>query len=101
MLTDAALAKIQDLTTTLTPLQRAWLSGFLWGQVENTVPLVQASPQQGVESVEQAQDPATVAPQPSTDPIKVEPFKVTLLSASQTGNAKALAKQLLRLHIKF
>ncbi len=94
MLTDAALAKIQDLTTTLTPLQRAWLSGFLWGQVENTVPLVQASPQQGVESVEQAQDPATVAPQPSTDPIKVEPFKVTLLSASQTGNAKALAKQL-------
>jgi len=65
------LARLQAATGDLSPLQMAWLSGYFWGQLNQTVPAG-----------------ATIAPPPSRSQA------ITLLSASQTGNARRLAEQL-------
>jgi sulfite reductase (NADPH) flavoprotein alpha-component len=65
------LARLQAATGDLSPLQMAWLSGYFWGQLNQTVPAG-----------------ATIAPPPARSQA------ITLLSASQTGNARRLAEQL-------
>lgn len=65
------LARLQAATTDLSPTQLAWVSGYFWGMLN--------------------QHPgATVATAPAT----VEAPAITLLSASQTGNARRVAEQL-------
>ncbi|TKI08832.1 NADPH-dependent assimilatory sulfite reductase flavoprotein subunit [Martelella alba] len=66
----AQLARLQAATGDLSPLQMAWLSGYFWGQI---------------------QQPAVV--QPAAAP-PAEAQRITLISASQTGNARRLAEQL-------
>ncbi|MEA9392780.1 NADPH-dependent assimilatory sulfite reductase flavoprotein subunit [Acerihabitans sp. TG2] len=66
------LARLQAVTGDLSPLQLAWVSGYFWGQVN---PVAAAS---GI----------TATTQPAKAPA------ITLLSASQTGNARRLAEQL-------
>ena len=67
------LARLQAATTDYSPTQLAWLSGYFWGRVEQT-------PGNAVAS----------APAPAA----AEAPAITLLSASQTGNARRLAEQL-------
>jgi sulfite reductase (NADPH) flavoprotein alpha-component len=66
------LARLQAATGDFSPLQLAWVSGYFWGQVN---PVTAAS---GI----------TATAQPAKAPA------ITLLSASQTGNARRLAEQL-------
>ncbi|CNC65610.1 NADPH-dependent assimilatory sulfite reductase flavoprotein subunit [Yersinia pseudotuberculosis] len=65
------LARLQAAVGEFSPTQMAWLSGYFWGMV-NQQPGAVASP-------------VVAAPPPVT---------VTLISASQTGNARRLAEQL-------
>ncbi|MEN5018152.1 NADPH-dependent assimilatory sulfite reductase flavoprotein subunit [Erwinia sp. Eh17-17] len=65
------LARLQAATGDYTPTQLAWLSGYFWGMV-NQAP------------------GAAVASAPAA----VEVPTVTILSASQTGNARRLSEQL-------
>lgn len=65
------LARLQTAVGDLSPTQMAWLSGYFWGMV-NQQPGTVASP-------------AAIAPPAVT---------ITLISASQTGNARHLAEQL-------
>ncbi|MDZ7277529.1 NADPH-dependent assimilatory sulfite reductase flavoprotein subunit [Pantoea eucrina] len=64
------LARLQAATTDFNPTQLAWLSGYFWGMV-NQAPGAVAS-----------------APTPAAQP------GITLISASQTGNARRVAEQL-------
>ncbi|NUU67146.1 NADPH-dependent assimilatory sulfite reductase flavoprotein subunit [Enterobacteriaceae bacterium BIT-l23] len=68
--TPEQLARLQAATTDFTPTQLAWLSGYFWGMV-NQQPGVAAG--------------AVPAP---------EAAAITLISASQTGNARRVAEQL-------
>lgn len=65
------LARLQTATHDLTPTQLAWLSGYFWG-ISNNPPGVSA----------QAAAPVAQAP------------AITLISASQTGNARRVAEAL-------
>ena len=65
------LARLQAATTEFNTTQLAWLSGYFWGMVNQT--------------------PGAVAA-PAAPP--AETPGVTLISASQTGNARRLAEQL-------
>ncbi|MFG1173556.1 NADPH-dependent assimilatory sulfite reductase flavoprotein subunit [Erwiniaceae bacterium CAU 1747] len=65
------LARLQAATGDYTPTQLAWLSGYFWGMVNQ-------APGAGV----------AAAPAPAEVP------GITILSASQTGNARRLAEQL-------
>ncbi|MDB2182874.1 NADPH-dependent assimilatory sulfite reductase flavoprotein subunit [Citrobacter farmeri] len=70
-LTPEQLARLQAATTDLTPTQLAWVSGYFWGTLNQ-------------------QPGATVAtPTPVT-----EMPGITLISASQTGNARRVAEAL-------
>ncbi len=71
-LTAEQLARLQEVTQSFSPTQLAWLSGYFWGQI-------------GGQPV--AQSP-TVAPQVVSAPA------ITLISASQTGNARRVAEAL-------
>ncbi|HAU8262977.1 TPA: NADPH-dependent assimilatory sulfite reductase flavoprotein subunit [Kluyvera intermedia] len=66
------LARLQAATTDLTPTQLAWVSGYFWGVLN----------QQPGAAVATATPAATEAP------------TITLLSASQTGNARRVAEAL-------
>jgi sulfite reductase (NADPH) flavoprotein alpha-component len=66
------LARLQAATTDLTPTQLAWVSGYFWGVLN----------QQPGAAV------ATAAPAATETPT------ITLLSASQTGNARRVAEAL-------
>ncbi|AUV03834.1 NADPH-dependent assimilatory sulfite reductase flavoprotein subunit [Phytobacter ursingii] len=66
------LARLQAVTTDLTPTQLAWVSGYFWGVLN----------QQPGAAVATATPAATEAP------------TITLLSASQTGNARRVAEAL-------
>ena len=66
------LARLQAVTTDLTPTQLAWVSGYFWGVLN----------QQPGAAV------ATAAPAATETPT------ITLLSASQTGNARRVAEAL-------
>ncbi|AHM75660.1 NADPH-dependent assimilatory sulfite reductase flavoprotein subunit [Yersinia hibernica] len=65
------LDRLQAAVGEFSPTQMAWLSGYFWGRVN----------QQSGEDIA----PAVAAP---------APVSITLLSASQTGNARRLAEQL-------
>ncbi len=67
------LARLQAATTDLTPTQLAWVSGYFWGVLNQ---------QPGAAAMAAA--PAPVAETPT----------ITLLSASQTGNARRIAEAL-------
>ncbi|TQI78895.1 sulfite reductase (NADPH) alpha subunit [Serratia fonticola] len=69
-LTPEQLARLQAAIGEYSPTQLAWLSGYFWGMV-NQQPGVVATP----------------APAPAA-------ASITLISASQTGNARRLAEQL-------
>lgn len=64
------LTRLQTAVGELSPTQMAWLSGYFWGRVNQQPDAVVA--------------PATIVPA----------VTVTLISASQTGNARRLAEQL-------
>ncbi|AHF73377.1 Sulfite reductase [NADPH] flavoprotein alpha-component [Candidatus Sodalis pierantonius str. SOPE] len=68
------LDRLQTATSDFSPLQLAWISGYFWGRVAEGQP-------SGVAAPAQPQGAAAAAP-------------ITLLSASQTGNARRLAEQL-------
>lgn len=72
-LTPEQLNKLQDATKDLSTAQIAWLSGYFWGQLNPSV----VSASTAVTSVH--------VPEQET---------ITLISASQTGNARHLAEQL-------
>jgi sulfite reductase (NADPH) flavoprotein alpha-component len=65
------LARLQAATTDLSPTQLAWVSGYFWGMLN--------------------QQPGSVV---ATAPAAVEAPAITLISASQTGNARRVAEQL-------
>lgn len=65
------LARLQAATTDFNTTQMAWLSGYFWGMVNQT--------------------PGAVA---APAPVQAETPTITLISASQTGNARRLAEQL-------
>ncbi len=66
--------EILNLLPTLTPLQLAWLSGYAWSQAS------------GVEQPLVGQHLAA-----NLTVLSAEPFSITVLSGSQTGNAKLVA----------
>ena len=66
------MARLQAATTDLTPTQLAWVSGYFWGVLNQQPGAVAA---------------ATPAP-------AVETPAITLISASQTGNARRVAEAL-------
>lgn len=66
--------EILNLLPTLTPLQLAWLSGYAWSQAS------------GVEQLLVGQHLAA-----NLTALSAEPFSITVLSGSQTGNAKSVA----------
>ncbi|EKZ5285423.1 NADPH-dependent assimilatory sulfite reductase flavoprotein subunit [Klebsiella aerogenes] len=65
------LARLQAATTDFTPTQLAWVSGYFWGMLN--------------------QQPGTVVSVPAQ---AVEAPAITLISASQTGNARRVAEAL-------
>lgn len=65
------LARLQAATTDFTPTQLAWVSGYFWGMLNQQLGAVVSAPAQAVEA------PA-----------------ITLISASQTGNARRVAEAL-------
>ncbi|TDT60843.1 sulfite reductase (NADPH) alpha subunit [Enterobacter sp. AG5470] len=65
------LARLQAATTDLTPAQLAWVSGYFWGVLNQQPGAATAAPA-----------PAAVIP------------AITLISASQTGNARRVAEAL-------
>ncbi len=67
------LARLQAATTDLTPTQLAWVSGYFWGVLNQ---------QPGAAAMAEAPAPAAETP------------TITLLSASQTGNARRVAEAL-------
>ncbi|BBR60210.1 MULTISPECIES: NADPH-dependent assimilatory sulfite reductase flavoprotein subunit [unclassified Klebsiella] len=66
------LARLQAATTDLTPTQLAWVSGYFWGVLNQ-------------------QPGAAVA---TAAPVAAEVTSITLISASQTGNARRVAEAL-------
>ncbi|MGH5968305.1 NADPH-dependent assimilatory sulfite reductase flavoprotein subunit [Klebsiella aerogenes] len=65
------LARLQAATTDFTPTQLAWVSGYFWGMLNQQPGTVVSAPAQAVEA-----------------PV------ITLISASQTGNARRVAEAL-------
>ncbi|WP_159339796.1 MULTISPECIES: NADPH-dependent assimilatory sulfite reductase flavoprotein subunit [Leclercia] len=65
------LARLQAATTDFSPTQLAWVSGYFWGMLN--------------------QQPGAVASAPAT---ALEIPAITLISASQTGNARRVAEAL-------
>ncbi|MGB7800770.1 NADPH-dependent assimilatory sulfite reductase flavoprotein subunit [Buttiauxella sp.] len=70
-LTPEQLARLQAATTDFSQTQLAWLSGYFWGMIN--------------------QQPGTVA---AAQPAAAEVPVITLISASQTGNARRVSEQL-------
>ena len=67
------LTRLQAATSDYSPTQLAWLSGYFWGLVNQ---------------------PSGVATTAVSTPVQAETPTITLISASQTGNARRLAEQL-------
>lgn len=67
------LARLQAATTDLTPTQLAWVSGYFWGVLN--------------------QQPAALTATPAPAPAAEMPG-ITIISASQTGNARRVAEAL-------
>ncbi|TNH02212.1 assimilatory sulfite reductase (NADPH) flavoprotein subunit [Testudinibacter sp. TR-2022] len=73
--------ELSSSLATLDALQLAWLSGYCWSEAQNR--------QGGQSAVSQAAGALPTALQPS-----LQPLQVTIISASQTGNARKVAEQL-------
>lgn len=71
------LSRLQAATGDLSPTQLAWLSGYFWGVIQQQ-PLAVAPP---------------VAAELSPAAEVIPPPSITLISASQTGNARRVAEQ--------
>ncbi|SLM64337.1 MULTISPECIES: NADPH-dependent assimilatory sulfite reductase flavoprotein subunit [Dickeya] len=71
------LSRLQAATGDLSPTQLAWLSGYFWGVIQQQ-PAGVASP---------------VAADLSPAAEVIPPASITLISASQTGNARRVAEQ--------
>ncbi|GAB7270896.1 hypothetical protein DZS_22900 [Dickeya ananatis] len=69
------LSRLQAATGDLSPAQLAWLSGYFWGVIQQQ-PGALAAPTSALAS-------SNAAP----------PAAITLISASQTGNARRVAEQ--------
>ncbi len=69
--------EITQSLNALNPLQLAWLSGYCWAKADGNAPV------------------ATLPEQATTAPAVAEAKRVTILSASQTGNARKVAETLL------
>ncbi|MGM3183041.1 NADPH-dependent assimilatory sulfite reductase flavoprotein subunit [Dickeya oryzae] len=69
------LSRLQAATGDLSPAQLAWLSGYFWGVIQQQ-PGALAAPTSALAAVEAA-----------------PPAAITLISASQTGNARRVAEQ--------
>ena len=76
---DLQLGQLQQTVAEFTPQQLAWISGYFWG-LSQSQPVGQPAVQAGLAPV------AAVAAQPAG--------KLTIIYASQTGNAKGVAEQL-------
>lgn len=74
-LTQEQLNKLQDVTKDLTPAQFAWLSGYFWGQLNHPT------------------SSNSVVSELASNSIS-DQVTITLISASQTGNARRVAEQL-------
>ena len=70
------LARLQDVTQELSSHQLAWISGYCWGRLNETSSVSSSTTTNAITA------PEVVAP------------TITLVSASQTGNARRLAEQL-------
>ncbi|MCA1956275.1 NADPH-dependent assimilatory sulfite reductase flavoprotein subunit [Zymomonas sp.] len=70
------LAQLQTVTNGLSTSQIAWISGYLWGRSSGADATNQSLPNS-----------------PATEQI-AEPTVITILSASQTGNARRVAEEL-------
>lgn len=79
--------------TSLNPLQLAWLSGYCWGKVNATTDATTVSEQGNA----QQHDQLSAVPQVTATVTKEQRPKITLISASQTGNARKVAEQLQQL----
>ncbi|MGR5342206.1 assimilatory sulfite reductase (NADPH) flavoprotein subunit [Vibrio astriarenae] len=78
-LNDQQLGQLQQTVTDLSSQQLAWVSGYFWG-------LAQGQPQSSSASAPLVQAAAAVAAKPAG--------KLTIIFASQTGNAKGVAESL-------
>ncbi|KOO02063.1 assimilatory sulfite reductase (NADPH) flavoprotein subunit [Vibrio nereis] len=78
-LNDQQLGSLQQTVAGLSSQQLAWVSGYFWG-------LAQSQPQTAAASAPLTQAAAAVAAQPAG--------KLTIIFASQTGNAKGVAESL-------
>lgn len=78
-LNEQQLKALHDIVDDLNDQSKAWLSGYLWGVSQAASPKPVASPSASAFDV--------------TEPQRVPP-SITLLSASQTGNARQVAQQL-------
>lgn len=84
-LSDAQLKQLETVTRELSPTQLAWLSGYLWAQAKlKDYPIN--------DRVLAISDPNTAIDDPQTDTNSLP--VITILSASQTGNARRIAEQL-------
>ncbi|TNH21322.1 flavodoxin domain-containing protein, partial [Testudinibacter sp. TR-2022] len=77
--------ELNSSLATLDALQLAWLSGYCWSEAQNR--------QGGQSAVSQAASALPTALQPLLQP-SLQPLPVTIISASQTGNARKVAEQL-------
>ena len=80
--------EIAQNISALSPLQLAWLSGYCWARAGGT-------PAEGMDGTPAAALPAAASTAPATPAASAEPLKITVLSASQTGNARKVAETLL------
>ncbi|AEI37977.1 MAG: NADPH-dependent assimilatory sulfite reductase flavoprotein subunit [Zymomonas mobilis subsp. pomaceae] len=71
-LTAEQLTRLQTAIHDFSPTQIVWLSGYFWGKADRSFPIT-----------------ATVSPEP-----KQEAPSITIIAASQTGNARRVAEQL-------
>lgn len=74
-LTDQQLAQLQTVSQDASPQQLAWISGYFWG-------------------LQQSTQTAVSAPNLSAVTASAPQGKLTIIYASQTGNAKGVAEQL-------
>ena len=77
-LSSEQLSRLQEATRDFSSLQLSWLAGYFWGRVSaEDQPLLLAAPAE-----------------PHVGAVAAATVPITLLSASQTGNARRLAEQL-------
>uniref|UniRef100_A0A366I0K9 Sulfite reductase [NADPH] flavoprotein alpha-component n=1 Tax=Brenneria salicis ATCC 15712 = DSM 30166 TaxID=714314 RepID=A0A366I0K9_9GAMM len=78
------LARLQAATGDFSPAQLAWLSGYFWGRLQTPVEQSAVANASASAVANASASAVTAAPLPA----------ITLISASQTGNARRVAEQL-------